>query len=221
MLFRTFPACAGRFFLLVFTLAGLLALDGCSSCNPADFPNTGKPDASLSRNCESGNAPACKQAADNLLARHPEALTEARPLYLRACQGGYMPGCSAYAIMLKDGLGGSEDKTEAARLMSRACKSGDADGCLGVYHMMQAGDGMDADPHRARDFLAQSVQLRKSACLRGQADDCAAAADHIEGESAAELLEHGCKLGDRTCCERVGRTLPKNADTKPDTHPGL
>jgi hypothetical protein len=58
--------------------------------------------------------------------------SEARPLFQKACDGGYMQGCTMLGRLYEDGQGVTEDQALARTLYQKACDGGNQDACTSL-----------------------------------------------------------------------------------------
>lgn len=138
------------------------------------FAHAAEPDPALQINaCLAGDAAACNRIGE----RHVLGLgvskdpSQAFDYLQRACELGFLPGCSNLGLLYLtgvDGKGARRDPERGARLIARACE-----GLLEVDNCALAGDlferggrGVKVRPDLARRYYALS-------CARGREDSCA------------------------------------------------
>ena len=151
----------------------------------------------------------------------------AAELYMRACDGGDMYGCSSL-ITLADsyvkGEGVRQDLARAAELYERACSGGQMDGCSRLVALAKlyakGGERVPEDPNRA-------AELYMRACDGGQMDGCSSLvtlADlYPEGQGvlqdrvrAAELYEGACGGGKMRGCTKLADLYAKGEGVRLD-----
>ena len=122
-------------------------------------------DGVITRQCESGQADACKDCE-----RRGRSLTygekdrsvrnfaRAVPLFAVACEHADAAACTLLAHALLEGSGGARDPARAATLYRRACDAGQTDACGMLGRLLAHGDGVSADPIAARSLLERACR---------------------------------------------------------------
>ena len=151
----------------------------------------------------------------------------AAELYMRACDGGDMYGCSSL-ISLADsyvkGEGVRQDLARAAELYERACSGGQMDGCSRLVALAKLyANGGERVPQDSN----QAAELYQQACDGGQLDGCSSlvtlADSFAKGEGvpqdrarAAELYERACNGGNMRGCTKLADLYAKGEGVRLD-----
>ncbi len=124
------------------------------------------------RQCLDGDAAACNRAGE----RHVLGLglskdpAQAFDYLSRACELGFLPGCSNLGLLYLTGVndaGAKRDPERGARLIARSCEGIlDVDNCpLAAELYERGGRGVKVRPDLARRYYALS-------CARGRVESC-------------------------------------------------
>ena len=140
----------------------------------------------------------------------------AAELYMRACDGGDMYGCSSL-ITLADsyvkGGGVRQDLARAAELYERACSGGQIDGCSRLVALAKLyANGGERVPQDSN----QAAELYQQACDGGQLDGCSSlvtlADSFAKGEGVPQDRARAAELYERACNGKNMRGCTKLAD---------
>lgn len=118
--------------------------------------------------CESGNGWACGVMGYRLQVRaslDSNNGRQAAEFYGRACELGYVPGCTNLGVMYLLGNSVPEDPAQSAALFERACNSDQAYACLSLAEAHQDGEGVEQD-------ISLALKLYEKACELGEAYAC-------------------------------------------------
>ena len=63
---------------------------------------------------------------------------QARTFYQKACDAGYMPGCTSLGYLYDSGKGSTQDYSQARRLYQQACDGGTGTGCTSLGNTIWA-----------------------------------------------------------------------------------
>lgn len=131
----------------------------------------------------------------------PGGPADARELARKACDGGFVPGCTTLGYIIGQGIGGPADAAAALDLMQRSCDKGDARGCDGagvLYTGAYPGVVMDSAKARA-DF--------KKSCEGDYPQGCAdygaflrALGDPADAQESLDATFRASQLGDEASC---------------------
>jgi hypothetical protein len=145
----------------------------------------------MRRACDKDVADACAQLAElyEVGVGVSKDLGAARPLYQKACRGGF--GKSCVKLATSPALGAAE---EAVRWLATGCKAPDRDSCFKLGELLEKGGPAD---------LEKAVDAYASACTEGSARGCAQAAALLgtqgKADEARDFSERGCRLSKDTC----------------------
>jgi TPR repeat protein len=112
--------------------------------------------------CDKGAAGGCSMLGGMYLEKTP---AKAVPLFDKACDGGYLPACTALAFQYLGGRGVARSMAKAAALFEKACDGGDGQACSNLADIARYGGTGTPD-------LRRSTALRKKACASGYQPAC-------------------------------------------------
>jgi TPR repeat protein len=198
-----------KFFL---SALGMLAFALCFSPTSkvaAQTPQTPAPAsaedvARLSADCDQKKYESCTALGQIYMYGAGVAKDYARAtgLFQRACDGGYVDGCTKLGNAYW-GSGVFKDKYLATDLYQKTCNAGNAEGCFGLGLSYREGYGV------LKNFAAAAQSFRK-ACKGGFAIGCSTLAGWIVLDSsqsssdiseAIELYKRACDLQLKSACE--------------------
>ena len=151
-----------------------LLISGCGaavhdqSATTQDKPLVAKTDEVKSQLfCENGNPKSCFDKGTALIkADSPDNdYLKVVELFQKACDGGYIPGCTRLGDLYDKGLGVKQDSTLAASLYQKACDGNDATGCASLGNLYLVGQGVEQD-------LQNALKLLQKACDAGSGSAC-------------------------------------------------
>jgi energy-coupling factor transporter ATP-binding protein EcfA2 len=186
---------------LIVLLPGIAAL--AAGCN-AGSREAGE----LRVACEAGNAQACTEFAERLLAGAHVLRDDARAAALLndTCEAGAPAACARLGTLYEAGRGVDGDTARATELYDHACGRGAMEGCVRLGMLYDGGHGLPRDP-------AAAAALYERACRNGEARGCARAGllyragDGVTQNDvrAASYFEQACDGGIAAGCTELGR----------------
>jgi hypothetical protein len=82
--------------------------------------------------------------------------SDALPLYMKACEGGYAAGCGDAGYLYQQGKGVTTDTAKGVQLYGKGCNGGYMMACSNLAYMYQVGTGVVLDLGRARELYQQA-----------------------------------------------------------------
>ncbi|MEM1131005.1 MAG: sel1 repeat family protein [Pseudomonadota bacterium] len=116
----------------------------------------------LSRACRGGVDETCVDTGLGYLGIND---SEAAMLWLRACDGGELQGCTNLGMMFDYGRGVAQSDAEAVRLYRQVCDGDEPMGCFNLGVMYKTGRGVDQSD-------AEAVRLYRESCDAGMLEGC-------------------------------------------------
>jgi TPR repeat protein/predicted Ser/Thr protein kinase len=167
--------------------------------------------------CDRGDAEGCArlgafyEKGTGVLAHAGRALE----LYGRACAAGDGRGCVGLGDLARRGFGRQRDPKQALARYREGCARGAADGCSWAGVTLRFGLGVTADQRAGDGLLARGVELARTGCRAGVAEDCAALGTFlVKGWGARRdaargfaAFQRACDGGDGRACAQLGDML--------------
>jgi TPR repeat protein len=158
--------------------------------------------------------------------KEPETVT---PLFEKACDLGYVAGCSAAAENYRDGRLVVRDPVRAFQLFQRACDGSRGQACDDLASMVGSGLGTgSSDPTGAKRLYQRAASLYRPSCERNDMEDCVRlgilysrgrGVDQDESRSAV-LFEQACQRNEMSGCFFLGLALMEGKGVAADHNRG-
>ena len=146
----------------------------------------------------------------------PKDDARAAVLFVRACQAGLPPSCSAAASLA------DSDPQAQLRYHEIACRGGDDDGCRGLVKDLARAHGAQPDATDLLSKLETECQGGSAQACKGLGDlQSVGLSDGWSSSASSPYYERACKLGSADGCARRGGVLLDEGATGADREQAL
>jgi uncharacterized protein len=194
-----------RFSILVFSLAAIATSPRAfAKGSVGGLARACENYAECRHRCEVGDSNSCTSLADAII-RDKGDRAEAVVLLEKACNQGYVHGCSKLGFRLIEKSHQHKDVARAITLFEKACAAHDPLGCSNLATFLYDGEGIAKNLERA-------AKLYADACERRDGFSCSvlgtmyANGDGVDKDRnrALKLYQRACELGSPNGCTALG-----------------